>query len=66
MKPSHLIAACVASMCLWAGIGASVAMVVTAQEDDALANCWVYGDHDCGSQAPWHGFVNGFKHADER
>lgn len=69
MKPSHLIIACILSAFVWMGIGGLAVITyetVTAQEDDPLANCWVYGDHNCGAHAPWHGYVNGFKHADER
>jgi hypothetical protein len=25
-----------------------------------LLNCYVYGDGDCGPNAPWHGFINLF------
>jgi len=27
---------------------------------DYLLNCYVYGDGNCGSSAPWHGFINLF------
>jgi len=60
MKVWQLVVCCLASMVMWAGIGASVALVASAQEDDPWANCWVYGDHDCGPNGPWHGFVNLF------
>lgn len=32
------------------------------QEDDALWNCRIMGNWECGPDAPWHGFVNNFKH----
>ena len=65
MKVSHLIACCVASMILWVSLGTAVGIFLgTREEDDAFANCYVYGDGDCGPKAPWHGFVNGVRHAD--
>lgn len=59
MKFSHLIAACVASMIMWAGIGTATGLLIgQAEEDDTFANCHVYGDRNCGPNTPWHGFVN--------
>lgn len=40
--------------------------VVTAQEDDPYFNCYLSGDMKPGPNCPWHGFVNGFEHADAR
>jgi hypothetical protein len=36
--------------------------VANPQEDsgDLLLNCYIYGDGDCGPNAPFHGFVNIF------
>ncbi len=48
---------------VFVGVYGSLANV---QEDDATFNCWVMGNGHCGPAAPWHGFVNGFKHADDR
>lgn len=36
------------------------------QEDDATFNCHTMGNMVCGPDAPWHGFVNNFQHADYR
>lgn len=60
MKLSHLIMCCLASAVLWGGIGASVGVVLGSSEDDTLANCHIYGNGECGPDAPWHGFVNLF------
>lgn len=54
------------SMLAWtmlalAGIGALFVYdrVANPQEDsDLMANCWFYGDGQCGPNASWHGFVN--------
>lgn len=67
MTASQLISCVLLSLVMWAGFGTGYAVVgeiITAQEDDAFANCHVYGNGECGPNAPWHGFVNGFKHAD--
>lgn len=45
------------------GIGAELGMV---QEDDALWNCKIMGNWNCGPDSPWHGFTNAFTHADNR
>lgn len=53
----------VIALCAYVLLGAYGA-VFNVQEDDATWNCHVMGDMNCGPQAPWHGFTNGFKHAD--
>ena len=60
MKLSHLIACVIASLAIYAGMGAVVGLVVAigqAHEGDKLGNCHVYGDGKCGDMAPWHGFT---------
>ncbi len=61
MTVRALIAACIASMVLWAVIGTATGVLIgQSQEDDLWANCHIYGDGHCGPGSPWHGFVNLF------
>jgi hypothetical protein len=55
----------VLSLAAYVGLGLYGALA-NVQEDDASFNCHVMGDMDCGPNTPWHGFVNGFRHADYR
>lgn len=52
-------------LCVYVGLGVYGALA-NVQEDDATFNCYTMGDMNCGPNTPWHGFVNGFKHADNR
>lgn len=47
-----LLAVCVIVACGFA--------IITGQpqEDTFLFNCHAHGDHECGPDEPWHGFVN--------
>lgn len=45
------------SWAIVAGVVFLVVGVFTAQEGDALGNCYLYGNGNCGASAPWHGFV---------
>lgn len=51
-----------AALLLGVAVGGVVAydVVVNPSEDsgDLLLNCHVYGDGQCGRNAPWHGFIN--------
>ena len=61
----YVAGAVMAALVLYVGLGLYGALA-DVQEDDALFNCHVMGDMNCGPNAPWHGFVNNFKHADDR
>ncbi len=32
----------------------------TEDSGNPLLHCYIYGDGDCGPNAPWHGFINLF------
>lgn len=40
------------------GVVVGLVMVTNPAEDEALFNCHVNGNSQCGSEAVWHGFVN--------
>lgn len=50
----------VAGVVLFCGFVVAYDASMNPQEDttDILLNCHVYGDGDCGNNAPWHGFIN--------
>lgn len=45
---------------LLSGVTVAWNMISDPSEDSTnpLLNCYVYGDGDCGPNAPWHGYVN--------
>lgn len=62
-----LTVACWAMLGLLAFVGLGVyGELASVQEDDATFNCYVMGHMTCGEASPWHGFVNEFRHADNR
>lgn len=50
----------VGGLVLLIGVTIAYDKIADPQEDSTniLLNCYVYGDGDCGSKAPWHGYVN--------
>lgn len=69
--PSHNLPTWLVWACVWlsgvamavgilAGLTVAYDVTVNPQEDssDVMLNCYVYGDGECGPNAPWHGFIN--------
>ena len=52
------VAAYVSGAVLAVGVVVGLVMVTNPAEDEALFNCHVNGNSQCGSEAVWHGFVN--------
>lgn len=50
----------VGGLILLVGVTIAYDKIADPQEDtkDIMLNCYVYGDGDCGPNAPWHGYIN--------